>query len=80
MCSDDLEHLNFHGFFERFYIENGSSRNQAIDEEQIESSGDDRGRTPMNRQTEDIKNSTGNVNFIMDDEGEQSMGLKVRHP
>ena len=34
----------------------------------------------MNRQTEDIKNSTGNVNFIMDDEGEQSMGLKVRHP
>ena len=21
LCSDDLEHLNFHGFFERFYIE-----------------------------------------------------------
>jgi hypothetical protein len=20
LCSDDLEHLNFHGFFERFYI------------------------------------------------------------
>lgn len=21
LCSDDLEHLNFHGFFERFYVE-----------------------------------------------------------
>jgi hypothetical protein len=21
LCSDDLEHLNFHGYFERFYIE-----------------------------------------------------------
>lgn len=21
LCSDDLEHLNFHGFFQRFYIE-----------------------------------------------------------
>lgn len=35
LCSDDLEHLNFHGFFQRFYIENASSRNPAIDEEQI---------------------------------------------
>lgn len=21
LCSDDLEHLNFNGFFERFYVE-----------------------------------------------------------
>ncbi len=22
LCSSDLNHLNFHGFFERFYVEN----------------------------------------------------------
>ena len=33
LCSEDLEHLNFHGFFERFYIEQGLDQN-AIDEAQ----------------------------------------------
>lgn len=40
LCSEDLEHLNFHGFFERFYIEDPLDNN-AIDEEQIESSGEE---------------------------------------
>ena len=35
LCSEDLEHLNFHGYFERFYIEEGLDDNNAIDEEQI---------------------------------------------
>ena len=38
LCSDDLEHLNFHGFFERFYVEDeegGLGDPNAIDEEQV---------------------------------------------
>lgn len=31
LCSEDLEHLNFHGFFERFYIEDGMEEPGAID-------------------------------------------------
>lgn len=42
LCSTDLEHLNFMGFFERFYVENmdamQNSQNGQIDEEQLESS------------------------------------------
>ena len=41
LCSDDLEHLNFHGFFERFYVEDeeaGLGDPNAIDEEQVEES------------------------------------------
>ena len=36
LCSDDLEHLNFHGFFERFYIEDENEEyleNNAIEEQ-----------------------------------------------
>lgn len=39
LCSLDLEHLNFIGFFERFYVENMEGvQNGQIDEEQMESS------------------------------------------
>ena len=40
LCSDDLEHLNFHGFFERFYIEEeeGYGDPNAIEEEESEES------------------------------------------
>jgi hypothetical protein len=39
LCSDDLEHLNFHGFFERFYIEeeNEDYIDNAIEEQGEES-------------------------------------------
>lgn len=40
LCSDDLEHLNFVGFFERFYIddeEGGYHDNNAIEEQGEES-------------------------------------------
>lgn len=46
LCSEDLDHLNFHGFFERFYIEQSENDQETantnqppvIDEEQVESS------------------------------------------
>ncbi len=39
MCSDDLDHLNFHGFFERFYIEDEEQdyMDNAIEEQGEES-------------------------------------------
>lgn len=78
LCSDDLQHLNFHGFFERFYIENASSRHQAIDEQQIESSGEQRKRTPaeVKKGNNDDDYEDDKVNFIMQDEGQLSMGMK----
>jgi hypothetical protein len=37
LCSDNIEHLNFHGFFERFYIEendpNSNIQNHPIEEQ-----------------------------------------------
>lgn len=33
LCSDDLEHLNFVGFFERFYIGDDDYEEDAIEEE-----------------------------------------------
>lgn len=40
LCSEDLQHLNFHGFFERFYIDqeemdNNGQVNPPINQEQI---------------------------------------------
>ena len=40
LCSEDLQHLNFHGFFERFYIDqeemdNNGQLNPPINQEQI---------------------------------------------
>lgn len=49
LCSEDLEHLNFHGFFERFYIEDGMEEPGAIDEEQIESSGEEPKQTKIHK-------------------------------
>ena len=37
LCSDDLEHLNFYGFFERFYIEEGNE-DYGIEEEESQES------------------------------------------
>ena len=34
LCSDDLEHLNFHGFFQRFYIEEDEYQDDNAIEEQ----------------------------------------------
>lgn len=49
LCSEDLQHLNFHGFFERFYIEDGMDDPNAIDEEQIESSGEEPQRKKIHK-------------------------------
>ena len=41
LCSDDLEHLNFHGFFQRFYIEDDGEEyldHTAIQEQDSEES------------------------------------------
>lgn len=39
LCSDDMEHLNFLGYFERFYIEEGEFKDgDAISEKQSEES------------------------------------------
>ena len=41
LCSEDLEHLNFHGFFERFYITEGEGEGEGdFQEETIEEEGE----------------------------------------
>jgi len=56
LCSEDLNHLNFHAFFERFFMEGFEDElvNNPIDEEP-ESSGDENSRNLKSKDTAKIR-------------------------
>ncbi len=55
LCSTDIQHLNFVGFFERFYVENMSGlQNGQIDEEQMESSSEEVSRNLKSKDTKKL--------------------------
>jgi chemotaxis protein histidine kinase CheA len=61
LCSDDLEHLNFHGFFERFYIDDdpNTDHNDAIEEQGEESEEESyRDASRKKKSTKNIKKNT----------------------
>ena len=55
LCSTDIDHLNFVGFFERFYVDNMAGlQNGQIDEEQMESSSEEVSRNLKSKDTRKI--------------------------
>ncbi len=70
LCSDDLDHLNFYGFFERFYLdeeeENQNFYGDAIEEQREESEESHRHSSRVKKinhkiSSEEVRDSTKNL-------------------